>query len=352
MKAIVLANNGNAIYSDIVYPVMELDEVVVKVQAAGICSSDIYRSHFNGAYFYPLIMGHEFCGEISSVGKDENKFNVGDRVAVFPLMPCFKCNLCKIELYAQCKNYKYYGSRNQGGFSQYIAIKKWNLFKLDPTVDYVHGAALEPVATVLHAISKFSNLENGEFLILGAGYLGMISAKFLKMKYPKLRISVVDRNEFKLELISNYIDKKICIQNENDWRNFFESHEGHFSHVLEACGAPKSFEGSVKVAARQGEVVWMGNISGDLKFAAKDISSFLRKEVRLMGTWNSYYVPDKKSDWSDAHNLFKEGFDINEFVGHKINLSEVPIYLQRLADNKKGKISFDCIKVMINEFEK
>ena len=96
MKALVLESNEKLMYRDVPHPEISSDECLVAVKNAGICRSDIYRAYNNGAYFYPLIMGHEFAGIIKEVGNDVHNYKLGDRVAVFPLIPCKNCEFCKI----------------------------------------------------------------------------------------------------------------------------------------------------------------------------------------------------------------------------------------------------------------
>ena len=75
------------------------DECLVKVKVCGICSSDIYRAFENGAYFYPIIIGHEISGQVLKTGKSVKTFNIGDMVSVFPLLPCFNCHSCNLKKY-------------------------------------------------------------------------------------------------------------------------------------------------------------------------------------------------------------------------------------------------------------
>ncbi len=98
------------------------NEVLVRVKAAGICGSDIPRIYNGGAYFYPLIPGHEFSGQVEKCGSAaENKWS-GKRVGIFPLIPCGECGPCKKKQYEMCRKYSYLGSRRHGGFAEYVAV--------------------------------------------------------------------------------------------------------------------------------------------------------------------------------------------------------------------------------------
>ena len=91
----VLHNINRISYDSINVPETKDNEVLVKVAAAGICGSDISRVKTKGTYRFPTIPGHEFAGVVEKVGKEVTNFVIGDRVAVYPLIPCGKCTYCK-----------------------------------------------------------------------------------------------------------------------------------------------------------------------------------------------------------------------------------------------------------------
>ena len=137
MHAAVLHAVGDLRYEEVAFPAVAEDEVLVKVKNCGICGSDVGRVLAHGTYHFPTIPGHEFSGEV--VFDAENKLT-GKRVAVFPLLPCFSCENCKEERYANCTNYNYYGSRCDGGYAEYIAVKRFNLVELPDAVSFEEGA--------------------------------------------------------------------------------------------------------------------------------------------------------------------------------------------------------------------
>ena len=91
------------------------DQYKIKVCYTGICASDIPRAFKNGAYYYPLVLGHEFSGKIVERGEKASKYKINDFVSVFPLIPsCNNCSSCKKKQYQLCEQYSYYGSRENG----------------------------------------------------------------------------------------------------------------------------------------------------------------------------------------------------------------------------------------------
>ena len=221
MKALVLTENEQLKTTDVCIPTVETDEYLVRIVSAGVCSSDIPRAFNRGAYHYPLIMGHELAGEIVGVGSKTNGwFDLEDRVVVFPLIPCFKCQACTDEHYARCFSYDYYGSRRDGGFAQFISVKGWNLLPIPKNVSFEDAALCEPAAVVVHAISNLqinSSISDQRIAVLGAGFLGLLAVQLLKKKFPTMTVVLADRNVFKLQLGETFGAQTIHTTNVDDW---------------------------------------------------------------------------------------------------------------------------------------
>ena len=170
MKCANLHGINDLRYEDMPMPVCEEDEVLVAVKCCGICGSDIPRVYTKGTYHFPTVIGHEFAGKVVYDSKKELE---GKKVAVFPLLPCFACDSCKEGNYATCENYDYYGSRRNGGMSEYLAVKRWNLLTVPENVSYHEAAMCEPVSVARHAICKLNIQQGDRLLISGAGPIGI-----------------------------------------------------------------------------------------------------------------------------------------------------------------------------------
>ena len=114
MKAAVVCANEDVQYLDYEEPTPGPGEVKVKVKCSGICGSDIPRVLHNGVHFYPIVLGHEFSGDVVEVGEGVTKVKVGDHVSGAPLKPCMKCDDCQNGNFSLCKHYSFIGSREQG----------------------------------------------------------------------------------------------------------------------------------------------------------------------------------------------------------------------------------------------
>ena len=117
MNAYVLHDVNKIQLENVAKPIPEKNEVLIQVKAVGICGSDIPRIYQTGAHVHPLIPGHEFSGVVVETGTDIDANWRGQRVGIFPLIPCKTCMPCMKKRYEMCRNYSYLGSRRDGGLS-------------------------------------------------------------------------------------------------------------------------------------------------------------------------------------------------------------------------------------------
>ena len=351
MKSAILKKNGYIAVEESNIPKLNRNQSLVKIKNVGVCSSDVPRAFNHGAYNYPLVMGHEISAEIIEPSSKKSKLKKGDRVTIFPLLPCFKCSACKKKLYAQCKNYSYYGSRENGGYSEFLAVNDWNILKIPKTVSFRDAALTEPAAVVYHALKKSSLLSSkkqNDILIIGSGFLGLILVEIIKMKKPKNNIDIIDRNNFKLKKAIKYSNKRYNLKSKEDWNKFIENKKSSYDYVFEMTGIPELFTNSIILTKEFGSTMWVGNTTDNIKIPKSIVSSILRKEIKIIGSWNSLYKNDKNDDWIDILKLMKKGFKPSSFVTHNIALNKLPISLKKMYEHKKRTKKYESIKTLVN----
>ena len=325
------------------------NECTVRIKAVGVCSSDVARSFDDGAYFYPLVMGHEISGEVEIVGGGvKEKFMPGDRVTVFPLLPCFQCSACNKSQYAQCKKYSYYGSRKDGGYADYLNVATWNLIKIPNGVSFKDAALTEPISVVLHALNraKIENIQGKQIAIIGAGFLGLLASELCTVLYPHCDVTLIDRNNYKLKQAKSGVDTFLLIDHEAR-EAFLKEKHNKFDYILEAAGVPSTYLFALQLVAHGGTVVWMGNISADLKLEKEIVSNILRKEINIFGTWNSEYKGEEVCDWEAALRLMENGLHPSDYVDHYIKMSELGETLHKMNLHKKRVRKIELTKAMV-----
>jgi L-iditol 2-dehydrogenase len=351
VKSAVLEKNQKIVVKDLPEEELLSFECEVKIKVAGLCSSDISRGYGATAYSYPLVMGHELAGEIVRVGHDaQDHFSIGDQVCIFPLIPCFNCLSCKQKFYALCENYSYFGSRCNGGFAERLNVNQWNLLKTPNGVSFEDCALVEPTAVALHAIEKL-NLkfkEKSQICILGAGFIGLMAAQIINSLYPQCEVIIVDRNQYKLDIGASYGAIPYLVGDSKSWKTFLLENKDRFDNVIEFIGSPKTFNAALQIASQMANVVWTGNITGDLTLSKSEVSSILRKELTILGTWNSVYKGEKNCDWEKTLNLISNGLKPSKLVTSRISLDEINETLGKFYAHKNRDTEFNAIKVVVN----
>ena len=337
MKAMVLEKNGVLNYrEDMPDPKPQgSNSVLIAVAACGVCGSDIPRAFQNGAYHYPLIMGHEFSGVVAE-SKSGSYFQKGDRVAVFPLIPTNKNEKAyQTGDYAQLTQYNYFGSRCHGAFSEYLWVPEENLFILPEHVDLVHASMTEPAAVALHGVRKM-NIRAGDLgAVIGGGPIGNMTAQWLRIHGCK-EVYVIDIDEKKLA-IAKKMDFHTVNSSRVDLVDYLmdETNGEGLPRVVEACGLPATFLQAIQIAGRAGEVVFMGNIHGEFKIGEKDFSSLLRRELTIYGTWNSKTIPKGEDDWSTVLKYMDRELIVAPLISDITDLKKGPDIFQSIFRKEK-----------------
>ena len=218
MKAAVVVANEDVQYQEVEEPKVTKGTVKIKVRYSGICGSDIPRVLNHGVHFYPIVLGHEFSGDVVEVGEGVTKVKVGDRVSGAPLLPCMKCDDCQQGNFSLCKHYSFIGSRQQGSNADYVVVPEQNAVPFDKTVPYEQGAMFEPATVAIHGVFQ-NDYHGGEYVaILGGGTVGMFTMQWTKILVPKkLLYSISVMNVLHLQNV--LVQMKSSIQKKKDiWK--------------------------------------------------------------------------------------------------------------------------------------
>ena len=328
MKVLSLHAVGDLRLERAPIPQVKDDEVLVKIKNCGICGSDIGRVFEHGTYSFPTVPGHEFSGQVVF---DKSGEWTGKKVAIFPLLPCFECQMCKEGNYAECTNYDYYGSRRDGAWAEYLAVKKFNLIEVPESVSYAEAAMCEPIAVAVHAFSKLNVEKNKSLLISGAGPIGLIIGHLAKGAGVKDVAYIEIDNE------------KIKFLKENGFIHYDETDGIKYDYAIEGAGASAALSKLLCGVKPFASVVLMGNPAREMTLSQHHYWKILRGELKLYGTWNSFYN-DKVNDWKTAIKLIPDGkLNLDKLITHYVPLDKALDALNMMKDKKE----FFC-KVMID----
>lgn len=331
-------------------PQLSKEEVLIKVKASGICGSDIQRIYENGAHKMPLILGHEFSGQIVEVGDSANASFIGKRVGVFPLIPCKTCNSCQKGKYEMCVNYSYLGSREDGAYAEYVAVPLWNVIELPDEVSYEEAAMLEPLAVAMHAMRRVTVSKEDTVLIWGLGTIGQLLTMILLEKGIENLIVIGNKESQKRTALSMGVkEKNYCDSKVEDVQQFiFSNTQGQGAEVVFECiGKNETIHQAIHMASPEGKICLVGNPYTDIEMDKNTYWKILRKQLKITGTWNSSFsgngFNDKNDDdWSYALKLLEQK-RINPayLITHRIPLSDLYKGFQIMKTKSE-----DYIKIM------
>lgn len=308
MKAAVLYGNEDIRYADWDTPVCGAGQVKVHVRATGICGSDVPRVLHNGAHFYPVVLGHEFSGDVVEVGEGVTHVKAGDRVSGAPLVPCMRCEVCQKGDFALCKHYSFIGSREQGSFAEYVVLPAQNAVKYDPSIPYEQACLFEPSTVAVHGLFQAGYRGGETVAVLGCGTIGIFTAQWAKIFGAKKLVALdIDQGRLALArrmgadealntLAPDFMDRALALTGGRG-----------FDNVFETAGSPVTMRMAFQLAANKARVCFIGTPHTDLTFTPKEWENMNRKEFHLTGSWMSYSAPFPGREWELTAHYFSTG---------------------------------------------
>lgn len=255
-------------------------DVLVQVRASGICGSDLHGyTGQSGRRTPPLIMGHEAAGEVAEVGSAVHRFHPGDHVAIQPWTYCGVCPACMDGKHLWCPERRLMGMTAPGAFAEYLVCPAVNLFPIPDAVSFEHAALTEPVAVALHAVGRASFKPYETAAIIGAGTIGLLVLAVSRLMGLR-RLIVIDLDEDRLGMARNLgadVTINPSIGDVVESTRAAVDSEG-VDHVFEVVGVPATFQSSVELARRGGEVTWIGN---NERYAEIDVQSVVTREINI-----------------------------------------------------------------------
>ncbi len=279
---------------DLDTPVPAPGEVQIAIQAAGICGTDIHIRHDTFPYVPPVVLGHEFSGRISAVGEGVEDLAVGDRVmAETTAVVCGVGPYCQAGQTNNCPKRRAYGIHVNGGFAEYITVRRPAVHPLPPEVDYVAGAMTEPLAVCVHALIERTSVSAGQtVLVLGPGPIGLLAAMVAKAHGATVLVAGVARDAARLALAESVgVDATVKVD-EDDLPGIIAARcaaQGGVDITVEASGAPPAVPAAYQCTRKGGTVVQLGLFEGPINV---DYAQIAFRELAIIGsfahTWTSF----------------------------------------------------------------
>ena len=346
MKAWVLHGIDELKFETVEKPVLAENEVLVRVKATGICGSDIPRIYQTGAHKHPLIPGHEFAGIVEEAGEAVDTKWVGQRVGVFPLIPCGNCLPCSKNQFEMCRNYSYLGSRRNGGFAEYVAVPEENLLPLPEVVSFEEAAMLEPMAVAVHAMRRVAPAVSDTVVVCGLGTIGMLLLMFLKEAGVKNLLAIGNKEFQKQAVLKLGLQQECyCDSREQDVPQWVMERTGGTGAdaFFECVGRNETFSWAIDLAAPAGKVMLVGNPYSDMELKKETYWKILRNQLTVKGTWNSSFTGEQQDDWHYVlEKLRQRRIAPAELISHRFSMEDLEQGFQIMRDKTE-----DYVKIMM-----
>jgi 2-desacetyl-2-hydroxyethyl bacteriochlorophyllide A dehydrogenase len=315
-------------------PKIKDDEVLLKVKAVSICGSDLhaYRG-LSKRRIPPLVMGHEFSGEIVEVGGTVKNHRMGERVVVEPIISCGTCRLCRRGRNNICEKLQLVGLHLSGAFSEYVSVPAKKCYTLPKTVSFEEASLVEPLAVAVHAVHLASLEKNEAIAIIGSGAIGLMTLQVAKNRGVG-RIVVFDTIDYRLTLAQKLGATTIInVKKEDPLQRILT--EGGVDTVFEAVGHQETVQQGLAMVRTGGKVIVIGMLEAIMQLPMLDITV---KELDLQGSYG--YTSD---DFQQALKMIGQGkVNVKPLITHRLPLDDIQRGFEILSQGAE-----DVIKVVL-----
>ncbi|MDN5351627.1 MAG: threonine 3-dehydrogenase [Clostridiales bacterium] len=339
MKAIIKREPGvGAEVAEVPVPEIGKEEVLVKVAATAVCGTDMHIYDWNNwaqnaGISLPVIMGHEFCGEVEAVGENVKDIKVGDFVAGETHIPCGTCYQCQNGQQHICGNLTIFGVHTDGCFAEYTKIPAICARKIPTVIPTKYGAVLEPLGTSLRACLE-TDVAGKKTVIIGCGSIGLFALASAKALGAS-EIIAIDVSDDRLG-IADRIGATLTINslNADVVKTVLEKTNGVGADVvIDASGNAGAIQQGFKFLRKGGEVALIGLPS---KPVALDLGpDVVFKEAKITGI----HGREMFKTWIHMENLLsKDMLDIGPVITHQMALDEFETAIELLKSGRGTKI--------------
>jgi len=334
MKVAMWYGGKNIKIEDAPIPKIKDKEVLVKVKAVSICGSDLHAYlGVSKRRVPPLVMGHEFSGEVTKIGNNVRGIKVGERIVVEPVLSCGKCRTCLNGRNNICENMSLIGLHIPGAFTEYVSVPVDKCYKLPENVSFEEASLVEPLAVAVHACNITPFEKKDKIGIIGSGTIGLMTLQVAK-HHGASSIFVIDTLDYKLNLAKNFGSNKIInAKNQDPVKEVLS--DGGADAVFEAVGHQKTVQQALSMVNKGGKVTVIGMLESEMEINMLDVTV---KEIEIRGSYG-YTTHD-----------FKQAIKL--ISTKKVKVKPLIAHIFPLRDIKKGfeilsKEAENVIKVVL-----
>lgn len=333
MKCVKIVDTKKVELTETAAPISKNGSVVFKVEACGICGSDIHNWDMGEPK--GLIMGHEFSGTIINPGSRED-LKIGDRITGLPISPCGVCEACQSDNHQYCRatwsEAVGLSLNNPGGYGEISACRPDMVRKMPDNMTFEQAAMIEPTSVSLHAVNLANINEDSKVLIIGAGIIGLMCAEFAKLKGAKY-VAIVETNEKRGKKALEYgkVDEYYNALEEKTIPTLVEKTNGGFDVVFECCGNAPAVTEAIMTIKPGGTIILVGVSAVPVNIP---LVMTVMGEVKMQGAI-AYTI----KEFEDCIKYISENkIDVMKYVDDIVGLDKVQDSLERLTSGEDSAI--------------
>jgi threonine 3-dehydrogenase len=320
---------------DVPEPEVGINDVLIKVKKTGICGTDVHIYNWDEwaqkTIPVPMVVGHEFVGEVVRVGSNVSDFFPGEIVSAEGHVVCGRCRNCLAGRRHLCNHTKGIGVNRPGAFAEYISVPMTNVWHHRPGIDLDIAAIFDPFGNAVHTALSF-NVLGEDVLITGAGPIGVMAAAVVKHAGARY-VVVSDVNPYRLELakkmgadaVVNPLQKSIA-----DLQKELDMQEG-FDVGLEMSGNASAFRDMIDNMAHGGKIAMLGIPAEPIAINWSDV-------VFKMLTIKGIYGREMYETWYKMTVMLQGGLDISPVLTHRFHYTEFEKAFEIARSGQSGKV--------------
>ncbi|MDE4734535.1 MULTISPECIES: L-threonine 3-dehydrogenase [Providencia] len=321
--------------TDVPKPELGHNDVMIKIRKTAICGTDVHIYNWDEwsqkTISVPMVVGHEYIGEIVAIGQEVKGFKIGDRVSGEGHITCGHCRNCRGGRTHLCRNTIGVGVNREGCFAEYLVIPAFNAFKIPDNIPDEIAAIFDPFGNAVHTALSF-DLVGEDVLVSGAGPIGIMAAAVCRHVGAR-HVVITDVNDYRLELAKKMgVSRAVNVSRENlkDVMNELGMKEG-FDVALEVSGAPAAFQTMLDTMNHGGRIALLGIPPASM---ATDWSQVIFKGLFIKGI----YGREMFETWYKMATLIQSGLDLSLIITHQFPIDEFQKGFDIMRSGQSGKV--------------
>ncbi len=342
MKALVKKHAEQGLWlEEVPEPTIGINDVLIRVHRTGICGTDVHIYNWDAwaqrTISVPMVVGHEFVGEVVEVGSNVNDFHAGDVVSGEGHVVCGRCRNCMAGRRHLCKDTEVIGVDRPGAFAEYVSLPMTNVWRHAEGVDLDVAALFDPLGNAVHTTLSFPVLGE-DVLITGAGPIGLMATAVARHAGARY-VVVTDRNPYRLELAQRMgATRAVDVRNTSlaDVMEELGMQEG-FDIGLEMSGASLAFRDMLASMCHGGKIAMLGIPEETM---AIDWNLVVFNLLTIKGIFGR----EMYETWYKMTVMIQSGLDITPLITHRLGYEEYETGFAAMRSGESGKVVLDWTK--------